>query len=714
MKIKKTGRKSVYLYATILLIAIISIVLTRYTLYVQKTTTQQCFSILDDSRVQIGQMITNEMQTEQEHLESASYLLTDLLEDYEKNQELIINIMAACSINREYAHWEICFPDGHVIRTDGSDVELEPPYSFEDRIQRGIVVSERRTALKDDRTQIIMLSKCIFKGGECIAILSSVIEVEPFADTFMKNAYEQELEVFLFERGTGDILIDSFHDTLGNAYDIQERKAAKGFSWEEITGHYQKGESGHGAFEAENGEIMYLTYAPIAYSDWELMLFSPDTVCMQTANTNSKATMQMLVVILTAFAAFLTVIAVGESRRQKVKAEREKELQQALEKANRASEAKSDFLSRMSHDIRTPLNGIIGLLDVSEANPDNPGLLAANRRKARIAANHLLSLVNDVLNMSKLEEDKVELAHEAFDIRDLADEILTITEMRASEAGITLNHKDCRINIEYPYIYGSPLHVRQIFVNILSNAIKYNKPGGSITAKIESGERKGDKITYVCTISDTGVGMSREFMERLFDPFVQEKVDARSVYHGTGLGMAIVKSLVDKMDGTISVESEQGVGTTFVVAIPFEIAREEDVRIQPEKGNVSIAGIRILLAEDNDLNREIATELLKEQGTVVTAVTNGEEAVQMFEENPEGTFDVILMDMMMPVKGGLEATREIRALNREDAGKIPIIALTANAFTEDVEKCMAAGMNAHLSKPIDLEVMVRTIRGVVK
>ncbi len=714
MKKTKANQKSVYIYMTILLIVVTSFVLFRYAAYVQKTTTEQCFSILDDSREQIGQMITNEMQTEQEHLESASYLLADLLTDYEKNEELIVQIMAASSINRSYSHWEICFPSGHVIRTDGTTLELEPEYSFEERVQEGFTVSERRTAIKDGETPIIMLSKCIFQDGECVAILSSVIEMEPFAEIFLANAYDQQLEVFLFERGTGDILIDTFHEELGNVYEIEEREAVKGFDWDEIVRQYRAGESGHGAFQNEDGEVIYITYANIPYSDWELMLGSPDSECMQTANANSEATVKVLLIILLNFTIFFGVLVRGEKCRRQAKAKREQELKEALEKANRANAAKSEFLSRMSHDIRTPLNGIIGLLDISEANQDNTQLLCENRKKAKIAANHLLSLVNDVLNMSKLEDNKVELAHEAFDIRKLAEEILTITEMRAAEAGISLKHDDCTVNIEYPYIYGSPLHVRQIFVNILSNAIKYNKPGGSITAKIENGTREKNEITYICTISDTGVGMSQEFLEHLFDPFAQEKIDARSVYHGTGLGMAIVKSLVDKMGGTISVESKQNVGTTFVVTIPFEIATKEAVLPQnSENADISIEGVRILIAEDNELNREIATELLREQGAIVTAVANGEEVVCMFRDNPPHTFEMILMDVMMPVMNGLEATEKIRSLEREDARTIPIIALTANAFTEDVEKCNQAGMNAHLAKPIDLEVMLRTIKSLL-
>lgn len=316
---------------------------------------------------------------------------------------------------------------------------------------------------------------------------------------------------------------------------------------------------------------------------------------------------------------------------------------------------------------------------------------------------------------AKLEDNKVELAREAFDLRLLAEDVLTITHMRAEKAGITLQQEDCSKNMEYPYVYGSPLHIRQIFVNILGNAIKYNKPGGTVSMKIETGEKHGHQISYICTIADTGIGMAPEFLEHLFEPFAQEKTDARSVYQGTGLGMAIVKALVDKMGGTIRVQSEVNVGTEFVVEIPFEIAEEKDVVVEKmELDQASVEGVKILIAEDNELNMEIATELLKESGAIITQVTNGKDAVEMFVDNPPGTFDVILMDIMMPVLNGLEATKAIRVLERKDAMEIPIIALTANAFFDDIQKSREAGMNAHLAKPFDIEKMIQTIAGFTK
>ena len=714
MKNKLQNKKHLYIELSVVMILLIIAMLFAYTTFVQKVATEQCFSILDDSRKQIGQMIANEMQSEQEHLEAASYLLEDLLADEQGNEDLILQILNAFSANRDYTHWEICMPDGQVIQNDGTVLTLFPEYSFEERIQEGFVVSERRTAIKDKQTQIIMLSKCIFNGDECIGILSSVIELDDFKDVFFTNVYNRQAEMLLFQRGTGDILIDSWHDTLGNINEVGRKdivKATGGFDWTEVTAQYNEGKDGHAAFVSEvKGENVYMSYADIPYSDWELILFVPDSVCMETANVNRTATYIVVIGVLIIFLLFIACMAFLEKKRREQNEQRAAELQKALEQANRANAAKSEFLSRMSHDIRTPLNGIIGFLDMSEEKHANEAELKEKRKKVRVAANHLLSLINDVLNMSKLEDEQVELSHEAFDIRKLADEILAITEMRAAESDILIDHEDCSVNIEYPYIYGSPLHVRQIFVNILGNAIKYNKPGGKISTRIETVASDEKTVTYQCIVTDTGIGMSPEFLQHIFEPFAQEKADARSVYHGTGLGMAIVKALVDKMGGTIEVESTVGVGSEFRVTIPFEIASEEEIIVeQQSEEDTSIEGVRVLLAEDNELNQEIITALLENQGVLVDLVSNGEQAVEAFSTHPEGTYDMILMDIMMPVMDGLEATRRIRALERADAKTIPIIALTANAFNEDEQKSRQAGMSAHLTKPIDFEKMVHTI-----
>ncbi len=391
------------------------------------------------------------------------------------------------------------------------------------------------------------------------------------------------------------------------------------------------------------------------------------------------------------------------------------QLEAAVEEANRANMAKTNFLSRMSHDIRTPLNGIIGLLTIDEAHPDDVELLNTNRGKIMVAANYLLSLINDILQMSKLESGEFVLSHEAINLRELVGDVRTVISQRAAESGVTLEYDNTLEQAEHSIVYGSPLHLRQIFINIYTNCVKYNKVGGRISTQVACLQVKPGTVTYRWTISDTGIGMSEKFLQQIFNPFSQEHSDARSVYSGTGLGMAIVKNLLDAMQGTIEIKSEVGVGSTFVITIPFEIAQQipEQEKAKQEK-TYDIRGLHLLLAEDNDLNAEIAQTLLEEKGAVITVVRDGQQAIDAFTGNPPGTFDAILMDVMMPVVDGLSATRAIRAFDRPDAEKIPIIAMTANAFDEDVRRCLESGMNAHLAKPLQMDKVMEAIAKYTK
>lgn len=386
------------------------------------------------------------------------------------------------------------------------------------------------------------------------------------------------------------------------------------------------------------------------------------------------------------------------------------ELEAAKKEAERANAAKSDFLSRMSHDMRTPLNGIIGIIEINSRHND-PVLQEENRKKAKVAADHLLSLINDVLELSKLEDSRTPLVTEPFDIRTVASDVMTMVRMRAAESGITLEYEDDPTVFVHPYVYGNPLYLRQIFLNIAGNAIKYNRPGGTVWGRIDYEGEEGDTVTYSCTITDNGIGISEEFLAHIFEPFVQANNGARTTYQGVGLGMSIVKSIVDKMGGRIDVKSKLGEGSTFKVTIPYKIVPDELIPKQPESpdiSSISIKGTRILMAEDNQLNSEIAQYLLEDSGAVVTPVSNGRECVDVYKNSEEGTFDLILMDIMMPVMDGLTAAREIRSCERRDAD-IPIIAMTANAFSEDAKMSREAGMNAHLAKPLDINELIVAI-----
>lgn len=374
------------------------------------------------------------------------------------------------------------------------------------------------------------------------------------------------------------------------------------------------------------------------------------------------------------------------------------------EKAVAANTAKSAFLTRMSHDIRTPLNGILGLIEIEELKEGDMQVARESRAKARVAANHLLSLINDILEMGRIEERRVTLEHESFNLKELCDDALVLCKLRASDRGIVL------INTSEPYavdqsMIGSPTHIRRIIINLLDNSIKYNKHGGTVTFFSTVKPLNDARALFCFTIEDTGIGMTPEFLKHIYEPFAQEGNDARSKFQGTGMGMPIVKSLIDMMGGTIEISSELGVGSTFNVQIPLDIDKNPRAHIKPAEAmpNCPIAVMNVLLAEDNDLNAEIAQALLESEDVVVTRAANGNEVVNLYLSRPVGSFDAILMDIMMPGMDGYEATRVIRLSGKPDADDIPIIALTANAFAEDVKAARDAGMNAHLPKPLDFE-----------
>ena len=395
------------------------------------------------------------------------------------------------------------------------------------------------------------------------------------------------------------------------------------------------------------------------------------------------------------------------------KQEREKdekykaELLIAAKKAEAANRAKTEFLQRMSHDIRTPINGICGLINMADHCADDMEKQTEYRTKVKEASNLLLELVNDVLDMSKLESGEVILEEIPFDLSRISREVLVVIEQMAAEQNIRIVWE--KKEITHRKFIGSPGYVKRVMMNILSNAVKYNRKNGHIyisCREIPSGQPEMTTIEFVWR--DTGIGMTDEFQKHIFEPFAQEHAGSRTKFAGTGLGMPIAKKLIETMGGTITFESENGAGTTFVIRIPFKIDLNSDKR--EEKKDVSdgksIKGLHILLAEDNELNMEIAEFVLQNEGAVVTKAWNGQEAVERFKKSEPGEFDAILMDIMMPVMNGYEAAKTIRSMDRKDAKAIPIIAMTANAFTEDRIRAKEAGMDQHIAKPIDIKTIL--------
>ena len=449
--------------------------------------------------------------------------------------------------------------------------------------------------------------------------------------------------------------------------------------------------------------------------DYYIYAYLPDTAVFHNLILSVTGVVFLYLLIFGIFWFWRYRINQMQQKRELEKEEQHKaELLTAAEKAEAANRAKTEFLQRMSHDIRTPINGICGMIDMADHYADDVEKQSEYRAKTKEASHLLLEMVNDVLDMSKLESGEVLLEEIPFDLRSVSEEILTVVHPMAAEQNIRIEWEDKEVI--HRRLIGSPTHVKRVLMNILSNAVKYNRENGRIRVsctEIPSGQPGRTGLKFVCR--DTGIGMTEEFQKHIFEPFTQEHTGSHTKYAGTGLGMPITKKLVEKMGGTIAFESKEGEGTVFEITIPFQIDPDADKRDeQKEESEQSIKGLHILLAEDNELNMEIAEFVLQNEGAVVTKAWNGQEAVERFRRSSSGEFDVILMDIMMPVMNGYEAARTIRSLDREDARKIPIIAMTANAFTEDKLRAKEAGMNEHIAKPVDVKRLIKVIHEMLR
>ena len=449
--------------------------------------------------------------------------------------------------------------------------------------------------------------------------------------------------------------------------------------------------------------------------DYYIYAYLPDTEVFHNLPLNVAGVIFLYFLIFSIFLFWGYRTNQAHQKQEQEKDEKYKaELLTAAKKAEAANEAKTEFLQRMSHDIRTPINGICGLVNMADHYADDTEKQTEYRTKVKEASNLLLELVNEILDMSKLESGEVVLEEIPFNLSSISREVFIVIEQMAAEQNIRIMWE--KKEITHRDLIGSPGYVKRVMMNILSNAVKYNRENGQIyisCMEIPSEQPEMTTMEFVCR--DTGIGMTEEFQKCVFEPFAQEHTGSRAKFTGTGLGLSISRKLVEKMGGTITFESEKGVGTTFVIRVPFKIDLDADKREeQKDVSEKSIKGLHILLAEDNELNMEIAEFVLQNEGADVTKAWDGQEAVELFRNSEPGEFDVILMDIMMPVMNGYETTKMIRSLDREDAKAIPIIAMTANAFTEDRIRAKEAGMDEHVAKPVDVELLIKVIHKLVK
>ncbi len=465
-------------------------------------------------------------------------------------------------------------------------------------------------------------------------------------------------------------------------------------------------------FRPKNASRYYfVSTMPIGETKWSIVVFAPTDVVghygSDVLTTTVVYVSTVCVIIVIALAALIYVNASRHNERVLLQKEEEsnKLLEEAAVKADSANKAKSEFLSHMSHDIRTPVNGIVGLTVIAKKNIDNQEKVSDCLTKIGGTAEHLSSLINDVLEMSRIESGRIEMAQKPIDILALVDNCCSMIGGHLAMRNLNF---ECKVGeIADRHVIGDEIRLREVLINILGNAVKFTHDEGSIEFRVEELPHEGNKAKFRFEIEDTGIGMSEEFIGRIFEPFAQEDADVRSDYQGTGLGMTITKRFVDLMNGSIAVRSEQNKGSCFTVEIPFEIA-EAEISSPTSQIVKDLSGMRVLVVEDNEINREIVCEILRDEGVVLTEAVDGKAALDIFLASKIGSFDVILMDIMMPNMNGFEATKAIRASERSDCD-VPIVAMTANAFVEDVSDAMDAGMNAHIAKPIDIQHLIAVL-----
>ena len=650
----------------------------------------------------------------EENKESYQTLLETLKEDYTLRAEIVANLLEMegrlYQTTEEYRKIakQLRVDEIHIINTGGCIVAGTNPeyfgYSFSSGEQMGYfkpMLADKKLSMCQDMVPNtaegkMMMYAIVWNSSGTAMIQIGITPSRLLAkmnSASVENLVRQMpitsgMNIFLLNATTGKMLATTRQDVL--LYELQDSDRMG-------EGKLQEGKRYRSSAKI-SGRQQYLVYEK--YGEYDLAV----SYGIFEANQNLvyvAATMFLVLVL-----SFLVVFYITERSIAAIE-KNEEELKQAKEAAERANAAKTGFLSRMSHDIRTPLNGIIGMIEISDRHREDRALVDANRVKEKVAAKHLLELINDVLEFNKLDEENLQLTKEPFCLKELWQEIITIVEPRAADRGVLLTYEEQTEGTAAGCVLGSPLHVRQIFINILGNAIKYTDAGGHVLCQVTIKAIGESRISCRAVISDNGIGMSTAFLPHLFESFSRENTDEKSVTQGTGLGMSIVKHLVDEMGGTITVESKKGVGTTFTVTLLFEEPKEQEgKKIEEGDESADLSGMRVLLAEDNELNMEIAETFLTDAGVQITKAYNGKEEVERYLEQPAGTFDAILTDLMMPVMDGYEAVREIRSSGRADAKRIPIIALTANAFLEDAERVKKEGMNEHLPKPLDVGKML--------
>ncbi len=697
--------KSFWIKMIPVLLIVVATFFLSYLVYVKmiENEYESCWERLEIATESTAGKIKTRMDDNINFLEavSDSYILTHNLNDTEEVGKYLTSVVD----NTIFQRIDVIMPDNRAITYTGEMVERGGTLTYEELVSRGTHVSNRVTSSFTGK-EVICCVTPIDNDGEIIGILVGTIDCETISKLFEVSTYGKDGRIFMIDCADGSYIIDNWHDELGNIYDMGMRQSIDGDEMIDMSPAIIGRERMRYAFiSATNGMNCYQYSVPVEGYNWTLCVAVQENVIFQHANELRSILMSVAVVemlIIVAYVIWNAVITIIASNNE------EKARQLEFEKIK--NEARTKFISNMSHDIKTPLNGIIGMLQIIENHRGDAQKVDDCLKKISISTQYLSTLAGDMLDINMIENNKLVLQKTPVNLQKLADELEVMTKKRAEEDDVT--YQMDLSGLTQPCVIGSDVHLKRILINLITNAIKYSKNAGKrIWITISDEEILFDKSRrmYKFVIKDNGIGMSEEFQQNMYKAFEQEQVGARSDYQGYGLGLTIVHFLVKKMNGKIELESKKNEGSTFTVSIPLEIDKKRDRKKPEEESVIDINGMNILVVEDNEFNMEVAESILTDTGATVVGAVNGKLATEIFAASEPDSFDVILMDIMMPVMDGIEATRIIRAMERPDAKSVSIIAMSASTFSEEIERCMKAGMNTHIAKPLDVKKLMEEL-----
>ncbi len=597
---------------------------------------------------------------------------------------------------------DILYPDGRLLCQDGSVIHFEGMLTYDELLAASPFMTQRTTDPRSGH-EVLYYFTAIHSHAQVEGLLIGTIDCTMLRAQFPLNIYGGKARLYLLDRTDGHFIMCDWDGSFDHIDQINQYEMLPGYDAEDLIQAALAGDTGRVAYRSlPSGVLKYMYVIPVPGFPWQLCITVEESVAFAKVFELRDLLVVVCVVLALLVLLYLAVNAyfIFRSVNSEAKAH-------AAEMERVGNEAKSRFLATVSHDIRTPLNGILGMLDLLKRREYSPEQLQTSLHKIEVSARYLMTLANDVLDLNEIENTKVVLAHERVNLHVLMEDLESLVLTRAQEHAV-----HCFFNasaIRNPCVMASSVHLQRLLINLITNAIKYNRRDGSVWVTAEEFRLAQHRSLYRFTVRDNGQGMSEEFQRDMFKAFEQEHGGARTIHQGHGLGLSIVKHLVDAMQGTIDVKSEKGVGSAFTVILTFDHADSSDDPAVSAPLVPDITGMRLLLAEDNELNMEIAVALLSDAGAEVTAVCNGREAVDAFAASDLFVCDAILMDVMMPEMDGLEATRAIRTLERPDAALVPIIAMTASTFIEDIRRCKEAGMDHHMSKPLNLDTLLQLL-----